>query len=92
MEDLDWTAKSELLKNNPVMNAIMFNHRFHTFLKEIIIKKETIGKVKDHFHRIEFQQRGSPHAHYLFWIQEAPQLDQDDDQTVCEFIDQYVFL
>ncbi|XP_071176421.1 uncharacterized protein [Mytilus edulis] len=90
LEDLDWTGKSEVLRNNPVMNAVMFDHRFHTYLKDIIIKRGIIGNVKDHFHRIEFQQRGSPHAHCLFWIEDAPVVDQDDDQTVCDFVDQYV--
>ncbi|XP_071137022.1 uncharacterized protein [Mytilus edulis] len=90
LEDLDWTGKSEVLRNNPVMNAVMFDHRFHTFLKDIIIKRKIIGNEKDHFHRIEFQQRGSPHAHCLFWIKDAPVVDQDDDQTVCDFVDQYV--
>ncbi|XP_071153509.1 uncharacterized protein [Mytilus edulis] len=89
-DDLDWTAKSEILRLNPVMNAVMFDHRFHTFLKEIIIKRSIVGKVKDHFHRIEFQQRGSPHAHCLFWIEDAPLLDKADDQTVCDFVDKYV--
>lgn len=90
LQDLDWTAKSEILRNNPVMSAIMFDHRWNTFLKEVIIKGEIIGKVKDHFHRIEFQQRGSPHTHCLFWIQDAPLLDKDDDQTICDFVDRYI--
>ncbi|XP_071145215.1 uncharacterized protein [Mytilus edulis] len=90
LEDLDWTGKSEVLRNNPVMNAVMFDHRFHTFLKDIIIKRKIIGNVKDHFHRIEFQQRGSPHAHCLFWIDDAPVIDTDDDKTVCDFVDKYV--
>ncbi|VDI50596.1 Hypothetical predicted protein, partial [Mytilus galloprovincialis] len=90
LEDLDWNGKSEVLRNNPVMNAVMFDHRFHTFLKDIIIKRKIIGNVKDHFHRIEFQQRGSPHAHCLFWIEDAPVIDTDDDKTVCDFVDKYV--
>lgn len=72
------------------MSAIMFDHRWNTFLKEVIIKGEIIGKVKDHFHRIEFQQRGSPHTHCLFWIQDAPLLDKDNDQTICDFVDKYI--
>ncbi|XP_071153640.1 uncharacterized protein [Mytilus edulis] len=90
LEDLDWTGKSELLQYNPVMSAVMFDHRFNTFLKEILIKKYIIGNVKDHFHRIEFQQRGSPHAHCLFWIKDAPLLDTHDDKEVCDFVDSYV--
>lgn len=90
LQDLDWTGKSEILRNNPVMNAVMFDHRFQTFVTEIIIKRNSIGKVKDRFHRIEFQQRGSPHAHCLFWIEDAPLLDEDDGQTVCDFVDRFV--
>ncbi|XP_071150937.1 uncharacterized protein, partial [Mytilus edulis] len=90
LEDLDWTGKSKVLQNNPVMSAVMFDYRFNTFLKEIIIKRNIIGNVKDHFHRIEFQQRGSPHAHCLFWIKDAPLLDTHDDKTVCDFVDKYV--
>ncbi|CAG2215742.1 unnamed protein product [Mytilus edulis] len=39
---------------------------------------------------IEFQQRGSPHAHCLFWIKDAPLLDTHDDKEVCDFVDSYV--
>ncbi|VDI14436.1 Hypothetical predicted protein [Mytilus galloprovincialis] len=39
---------------------------------------------------IEFQQRGSPHAHCLFWIKDAPLLDTHDDKAVCDFVDSYV--
>lgn len=89
VEDLDWTEKCEVL-NNPIMNDVMFDHRLHTFLKQVFIDRKVIGKIKDHFHRFEFQQRESPHAHCLFWVEDAPLLDEDDDQTVCDFVDQYV--
>ena len=49
-----------------------------------------IGKVKDYFYRVEFQQRGSPHTHCLFWIEEAPKLNADSDDKVAEFVDKYV--
>ena len=50
----------------------MFDKRFHTFLKDVIMSKaKPIGKVKDYFYRVEFQQRGSPHTHCLFWIENA---------------------
>lgn len=92
LEDLDWNGKAEILKKktNPVMTATLFNHSFHTFLKEIIIKRGVVGNVKDHFHRIEFQQRCSPCAHCLFLDLRAPQIDRDEDQAVCDFIDKYV--
>ena len=39
--------------------------------------------------RIEFQTRGSPHAHTILWIKDAPQYGKDSDKNVTEFIDKY---
>ncbi|XP_006820870.1 uncharacterized protein LOC100373785 [Saccoglossus kowalevskii] len=90
-EDLDWSEKCALLKKNPVTAARMFDRRFHCFLKKIILSPaEPIGKIKDYFHRVEFQQRGSPHTHCLFWVEDAPTIDKDPDEQVTEFVDKYV--
>ena len=43
-----------------------------------------------HALRIEFQARGSPHAHTLIWIKDAPKCGINSDQEVCDFIDQYI--
>ncbi len=51
---------------------------------------QPIGKIVDHFYRVEFQQRGSPHVHCLFWIEGAPQINKNTDEEVVEFIDKYV--
>ena len=40
--------------------------------------------------RIEFQARGSPHAHCVIWVKDAPKYDVDDNDIVCTFIDQYI--
>ena len=91
VDDMDWTEKSEILRSNPVTVARMFEHRFHVFLRDVIMSpSEPIGKVVDYFQRVEFQQRGSPHMHCLFWIDGAPKLDEDGETAVCEFIDKYV--
>ncbi|XP_061190015.1 uncharacterized protein LOC133197842 [Saccostrea echinata] len=90
-DELDWTEKSKLLKANPVTVARMFEHRFHIFLHEVILSPaQPIGKIKDYFYRVEFQQRGSPHVHCLFWVEDAPKLLEDGKQAVCDFIDKYV--
>ena len=91
IEDLSWEEKNEVLRSNPVTVARMFDHRFHCFLRKVIMSPaEPIGPVKDFFYRIEFQQRGSPHTHCLFWIKDAPKLDQDPDYDVIAFIDKYI--
>ena len=88
---LDWAEKNEVLRSNPVTVARMFEHRFHVFQSEVIFSPaEPIGKVTDYFQRVEFQQRGSPHMHCLYWIENAPKLDQDGENAVCDFVDRYV--
>lgn len=42
------------------------------------------------FYRIDFQQRGSPHTHCIFWIEDAPKFEENSDEEVVEFIDRYV--
>ena len=91
VDEMNWTEKCEILRSNPVTVARMFEHRFHIFLRNVIMSPaEPIGKVVDYFQRVEFQQRGSPHMHCLFWIEGAPKLDEDGETAVCEFIDRYV--
>ena len=91
IDDLDWADKCNLLKSNPVTVARMFDYRFQTFLKKVILSpSKPIGNVIDYFYRIEFQQRGSPHVHILIWIENAPILGVDKDEYVVQFIDKYI--
>lgn len=69
----------------------MFDHLFQTFLNKVIFSDANpIGKIKDYFYRIEFKHRGSPHAHCLFWVENAPQIDKAEDKDVVQFVDRYV--
>ncbi|XP_029933202.1 uncharacterized protein LOC115377530, partial [Myripristis murdjan] len=91
VEDLEWADRCALLRRNPVTAARMFDYRWHCFLKEVLMSPcQPIGKIVDYFYRVEFQQRGSPHVHCLFWIEGAPQIDKNTDEEVIEFIDRYV--
>lgn len=63
IEDLEWADTCELLRCNPVTAARMFDYRWHVFLNEVLKSPfNPIGKIKDYFYRVEFQQRGSPHV------------------------------
>ncbi|XP_062580569.1 uncharacterized protein LOC134242498 [Saccostrea cucullata] len=89
--EMDWSEKNEVLRCNPVTVARMFEHRFQIFHKEVILSPcEPIGKVVDFFQRVEFQQRGSPHMHCLYWVANAPNIDTDGEEVVCNFVDRYV--
>ena len=61
---LSWDEKCQILRENAVTAARQFNYRvdkfFSLFLKST---SNPIGKVTEYFIRIEFQARGSPHAH-----------------------------
>ena len=47
----------------------------------------TIGKVTYYAIRIEFQVRGSPHAHSFIWNLNSPKLSKEILGTYIEFID-----
>lgn len=73
VDQLDWAEKCELLRNNPVTSVRLFDHRVHAFINQVILTDaQPFGKVTDYFFRVEFQMRGSPHIHCLFWVDEAP--------------------
>lgn len=91
VDALDWSERCTLLRQNPVLAARMFDFRWHKFLAHVIMSPcHPIGKVVDYFYRIEFQQRGSPHVHCLFWVENAPQIDKNSDDEVVQFVDTYV--
>ena len=48
------------------------------------------GEIADYVYRVEFQQRGSPHIHALFWVKGAPTYGKAPDDTVLHFVDKYV--
>ena len=88
---LDWPEKCAIIRSNPVTAVRMFHERVSNFMKNVI-KSEAypIGEVIDHFYRVEFQQRGAPHIHCLFWVKNAPKLNENSDEEIAEFVDKYV--
>ena len=81
-----------LMTNNPVVTARHFQHRFQSLVKEIIKGSgRPIGVVTDFFWRVEFQLRGLPHIHSLWWIKDAPNLNTLEGRTAApDFIDCYI--
>ncbi|KAI8519366.1 hypothetical protein Bbelb_026230 [Branchiostoma belcheri] len=84
--------KWNLMRSDPVMCAIHFNRRTDALLRFILNSPQhPIGEIRDHWIRIEFQTRGSPHLHCMFWVENAPDLDTiEGKQSAPEFIDKYV--
>ena len=88
---MTWQKKSELIRKDPVTCARNFEHMFRLFLNTFLRSKQMpIGEIEDFFYRVEFQQRGSPHIHALFWVKDAPQLGKDSNSDITAFGDKYV--
>ena len=86
VDDLDYSEASakqnmfNAVQQDPLMVATHFSRRFDALMKFIINgDQQPLGKVQDYFIRIEFQNRGSPHYHIIFWIEGVPK--NIDNQT-----------
>ena len=90
--NLSASERGELMRTNPVVTARHFAHRFQCFLREVIKGSgQPIGEVVDYFWRIEFQLRGSPHVHSMWWIRDAPNLDTTAGRQIApQYIDRYI--
>ena len=91
VQTMSFEDRSKWLRQNPVTAARHFQYRLNTFF-QVFLKSSAhpLGELVDYAIRIEFQARGSPHAHTILWIKDAPKLNVDTDEDVCTFIDQYV--
>ena len=89
--ELPWRLKSMWLRSNPVTPARMFQYRVDAFVITFLKSSaQPIGEVVEYVIRIEFRARGSPHAHTLIWIKDAPKLGYADEADVKAFIDKYI--
>ena len=92
LQHLSSTRKAQLLRDNPVKCAIYFTKRWEQLLNKFIKGSvQPLGRAVDHFARIEFQNRGSPHVHSFFWIEDAPNMETLEGQKKASaFIDTYI--
>ena len=83
--------RSKYLCQNPITGVQMFQHRLESFFSEYLLSDtHPLGYITDYVINIEFQMRGSPHAHCLLWVKDAPIIDKGPDDFVCMFIDKYI--
>ena len=83
--------RSTYLCQNPITDVCMFQHRLEAFFSEDLLSDtHPLGHITDYVIKIKFQMRGSPHAHCLLWVKDAPKIDKDPDDVVCAFIDKYI--
>jgi len=88
---LSFEDKSNWLKHNPVTAASLFQYRLITLSQELLQSSaKPLEEIVDFGIRIEFQARGSPHAHCVIWVKDAPKFGVNEDSEVCSFIEEYI--
>ena len=76
VKELSFEERCNWLRRNPVAAARHFNYRLKTFFTDFLKSDaHPMGELQDYAIRIEFQ-RGSPHAHCVLWIKNAPKIYQ----------------
>ena len=70
----------------------MLQHRVECFFTDFLMSdQDPLGEISEYCIKIEFQARGSPHAHCLLWVKNAPMINSyEDDEEVCNFVERYV--
>lgn len=86
----DKRSVSELIAKDPVSASIFFDLKFKAILAYIHSNANPIGKVVHFYYCTEFQGRGPPHYHCMFWIENAPVYGVSTNEEVGEFILQHV--
>ena len=88
---LTFEEKSNWIRCNPVTAARHFQYRLNTFFNEFLKSTaKPLGEILDYAIRVEFQARGSPHAHTVIWVKDAPKYGVDEDSDVVAFTDKYI--
>lgn len=77
---------------DPFISSVHFHRRFHSLMKHVILgPSEPLGKVKDYFQRVEFQNRGSPHIHMFLWIDGfSDVVDESTIAILLQYIDKTI--
>lgn len=84
--------KLQLIREDPIICALYFNRVVKNLMAQLKKKNGVMGRhhVIDYFHRIEYQQRGSPHCHLLLWVNEGPENPLEDVPGAIAFIDSLI--
>lgn len=87
--DIPFGERQSLLNENPIPAARHFAHRMNVIMR--YLRRESLylfgATLADYSYRIEFQSRGSPHAHMLLWLDGVP--DYNTEEGIA-FIDRNI--
>jgi len=90
---MSYDDKCNLLREDPVLSARHFQFRLRKFFTTVLMTPcGPLGEIETYFYRIEFQMRGSPHAHCLIWIKDGPDVDKAPLDKLTEFFSKYIYV
>ncbi|XP_037825564.1 uncharacterized protein LOC119613607 [Lucilia sericata] len=93
--NLSFAEKARLIRSDSITCARYFDFRFRQLFALFKMSNGVFDNhpVEKYYWRVEFQQRGSPHIHGMYWLKDAPKIDLNDQSTfpaVVAFIDKYI--
>uniref|UniRef100_A0A0N5B2M0 ATP-dependent DNA helicase n=1 Tax=Strongyloides papillosus TaxID=174720 RepID=A0A0N5B2M0_STREA len=80
---------NEIAKDPFIFNQF-FRKRVKLLLNELCDNPSILGTVVYYYYKIQYQQRGPPHCHFLLWTEDGMNLDLSNDGAIREFLDKYV--
>jgi hypothetical protein len=91
VENMDWNTKQYWLRRNPVTATRHADYMFHQFMGLVVLAApHPVGQICDYDIKKEEQKRGLIHFHGVFHVVDAPRLNENSDEEIVQFIDQYV--
>ncbi|XP_046974744.1 uncharacterized protein LOC124541014 [Vanessa cardui] len=92
---ISYEEKARLIQSDPFICVTFFETRLKELMKTWLVPSGPFGdnKISHQYHRIEFQHRGSPHAHIMLWIEGAPIYTPEDEtsiENIIKFVDMIV--
>ena len=86
----DSMTTSQLISLDPVLAATYLQNKFDALLDYILSDAQPIGKVSHYFVRTEYQTRLMAHYHCIFWIEDAPIIGVDSDQSILDYVGKHI--
>ena len=90
LPEVETMTVSQLVCKDPILACTYLQTKFDATLKFMLSDANPIGKIKHHFVRTEYQTRLMPHFHCFFWVEDAPIIGRDSEDTILDFIGKYV--
>lgn len=93
--NLSFSEKARLIRSDAVTCSRYFDFRFRQLFSLFKMNNGIFDNhfVEKYYWRVEFQQRGSPHIHGMYWLKDSPTIDLNNSSTfstAIAFIDKYI--